>query len=347
MLHKIKTGDRFTGCLLGGAVGDALGAPVEFKTAAEIHRRFGPEGLSDYEPAYGRKGAITDDTQMTLFTAEGLILHRARKGDGPIVESVYHAYLRWLSTQKEIGEGALLKQHGSCGMADGILTGFPALHSRRAPGNACLSSLSSGRMGTIQRPINNSKGCGGVMRIAPAGLFLGENAAVFDAACEIAAITHGHPTGYLAAGCQALIIHRLRVGASLQDAVESALAVLETRPRHEETSAAVRAAIRAWKSEPASFDTVENLGAGWIAEEALAIGVYCALAAGEDFEKGVRLAVNHGGDSDSAGAVAGNILGALLGRGAIPQRYLESLELAEVIEEIGVDLFERADPAVT
>ncbi len=347
MTHPIKSEDRFTGCRLGGAVGDALGAPVEFMTTAEIHRRFGPEGVSDYEPACGRKGAITDDTQMTLFTAEGLILHKARRIDGPIVESVYNAYLRWLSTQKEVGQGALLKQHGSCSMVDGILTGFSALHSRRAPGNACLSSLSSGRMGTIQQPINNSKGCGGVMRIAPVGLFLGEDAAVFDAACEIAAITHGHPTGYLAAGCLALIIHRLRAGNPLPDAVQSALAVLESRPYHEETSAAVRAALTAWKTHPPSVGTVEGLGAGWIAEEALAIGLYCALAAGDDFEKGVCLAVNHGGDSDSTGAIAGNILGTLLGRGAIPQRYLETLELAEIVEEIAMDLFERADPAVT
>lgn len=343
----MRNKDRFDGCLLGGAVGDALGAPVEFMTTAAIHRRFGPAGVSDYEPAYGRKGAITDDTQMTLFTAEGLILHRARKSDGPVVESVYPAYLRWLSTQKEIGQGALLKQHGSCSMVDGILTGFSALHSRRAPGNACLSSLSSGRMGTLQAPINNSKGCGGVMRIAPVGLFLEDDAAVFDAGCEIAAITHGHPTGYLAAGCLSLIIRRLKLGEPLPDAVQSALALLEARPHHEETSTAVRAALTAWNTQPPSVGTVERLGAGWIAEEALAIGLYCALAAGDDFEKGVCLAVNHGGDSDSTGSIAGNILGTLLGREAIPRRYLENLELAEVIEEIAMDLFQKADPAVT
>src|SRR5690606_6418819 len=64
---------RFLGCLLGGAVGDALGAPVEFMKRAEILRRFGPKGITQYAPAYGGLGRITDDTQMTLFTAEGLI----------------------------------------------------------------------------------------------------------------------------------------------------------------------------------------------------------------------------------------------------------------------------------
>jgi len=66
------------GCLLGGAVGDALGAPIEFDDLAKIRSRFGPAGLRDYAPAYGRVDAFTDDTQMTLFTAEGLI--RAQHG---------------------------------------------------------------------------------------------------------------------------------------------------------------------------------------------------------------------------------------------------------------------------
>ncbi|HEX2778916.1 MAG TPA: ADP-ribosylglycohydrolase family protein, partial [Gemmatimonadaceae bacterium] len=88
----------------------------------------------------------------------------------------------------------------------------------------------------------------------------------------------------------------------------------------------------------ASPEAVERLGQGWVAEEALAIGVYCALVAEDDFERGVRLAVNHGGDSDSTGAIAGNILGARLGAAAIPERWLESLELRDVIERVADDL---------
>jgi ADP-ribosylglycohydrolase len=64
---------RIRGCLLGGAVGDALGAPVEFLSLQEIRDKFGPAGIHDYARAYGRRGAIADDTQMTLFTAEGLL----------------------------------------------------------------------------------------------------------------------------------------------------------------------------------------------------------------------------------------------------------------------------------
>ena len=83
------------------------------------------------------------------------------------------------------------------------------------------------------------------------------------------------------------------------------------------------------------------MGEGWVGEEALAIGLYCALDAGNDFVRGVRLAVNHGGDSDSTGSITGNILGALLGEKAIPSAWLARLEVCEVIRKVGEELFEQ------
>lgn len=97
---------RISGCLLGGAVGDALGAPIEFISLGEIRRQFGVSGIRDYAPAYGRIGAITDDTQMTLFTAEGLLrawVRHAGKGICNTVGVIHHAYLRWLLTVAKAG----------------------------------------------------------------------------------------------------------------------------------------------------------------------------------------------------------------------------------------------------
>ena len=341
-MHRI-TLEHFEGCLLGGAVGDALGAPVEFMALKEIIARFGPGGIRDFAPAYGKVGAVTDDTQMTLFTAEGLILSRTRKSEKSIpaatLDSVYQAYLRWLSTQDASLAGTMVKQHGTCSMLDGILIGFRELHARRAPGNACLSSLESNAMGTRQNPINNSKGCGGVMRIAPVGL-VEPFERVFDTACEIAAITHGHPTGYLAAGCMAMIVQQIISGRDLRAAVEKATHALKKYAHHQECKQSLALALDAYERRPVAFETVASFGQGWVAEEALAISVYCALAAGNEFEKGIALAVNHGGDSDSTGAITGNLLGALLGRTAIPEKYLNNLELAHLIAEIAGDLYD-------
>lgn len=337
--------DCFTGCLIGGAVGDALGASVEFMSLPEIIDTYGSRGIQDYAEAYGRKGAITDDTQMTLFTAEGLILSKVRSdtfSPETIPTFVYHAYLRWLSTQRETAQTQLINQYGSCSILDGVLTGHPELHARRSPGNTCLSALMSGKRGFMDFPVNHSKGCGGVMRIAPVGLFL-EPEPVFDVACNVAALTHGHPTGYLAAGCLARIISSIISGDHLADAVDKSIEILITKAHHEECLEAIRAALNLWRNAPVSFKTVEMLGEGRIAEEALAISIYCALAAENDFQKGVWLSVNHSGDSDSTGAVTGNILGALLGMDAIPRKYLAELELIEVIKETAEDLYERRD----
>jgi ADP-ribosylglycohydrolase len=97
----MKSLEQFKGCLIGGAVGDALGASIEFMSIEQIRSSFGHEGLTDYSKAYGRIGSITDDTQMTLFTAEGLILSKVRQeyqGDDGVISAVYHALLRWLMT---------------------------------------------------------------------------------------------------------------------------------------------------------------------------------------------------------------------------------------------------------
>jgi ADP-ribosylglycohydrolase/protein-tyrosine phosphatase len=327
-----RTKEFYRGCLLGGAVGDALGAPVEFMKLPEIRAWFGPDGITEFAPAYGKLGAITDDTQMTLFTAEGLLRAKCRashKGICSIEGVVHHAYLRWLRTQG--GQPARELEP-----VDGWLFGLRELHDRRAPGNTCLSALSAVEPGSRQEPRNDSKGCGGVMRMAPAGLV--QDADSFELGCDLAALTHGHPSGYLAAGAFAAMVRELIEGRSLLEAVEIAMGRLERCRSHEECTTALRAALEQWRSGAPSAERVARLGEGWVAEEALAIGVYCALAAGEDFAAGVRLAVNHGGDSDSTGAIAGNLLGAALGASVIPQRWLDTLELRTEIETLADDM---------
>jgi ADP-ribosylglycohydrolase len=90
-----------------------------------------------------------------------------------------------------------------------------------------------------------------------------------------------------------------------------------------------------------SPEVIERMGGGWVGEEALAISLYCALVSQDDFARGVLLAVNHSGDSDSTGAITGNLLGLTLGVDAIPEKWLAELELREEIEAVAGDLFKR------
>ncbi|WP_432933365.1 ADP-ribosylglycohydrolase family protein [Microbispora sp. CA-135349] len=345
-MSDAKLGDipfdaRVRGCLLGGAIGDALGAPVEFDPISAIRRDHGKAGLTDLTPDWrGRTGLITDDTQMTLFTAEGLIRAHVRvreRGTCDEVQVIRHAYLRWLDTQ----------EHRVPPPADdlvrtGRLREQAWLYSRRAPGNACLSGLRAApgplaALGT-PGPVNpNSKGCGTVMRSAPFGLATRDAEEAFTLAARCAQITHGHPTGYLAAGAFAALTCLLAQGALPAEAVPDSLALLGERPAHEETAAAIEAAVALAGTAEPSPEAVETLGGGWVAEEALAIAVYCALVSGDDIERALLLAVNHSGDSDSTGSLCGNLLGTAYGEAALPQRWLSRLEGRDTVVELAGD----------
>jgi len=324
--------EHFRGCLIGGAAGDALGAPTEFMSLEEIRDKFGKDGVKDLIYNKNHKAKITDDTQMTLFTAEGLLRGEVRhtyKG----LSVVFHAYLRWLHTQGEETQGKNFRE----AEYDGWLIRVDDLHARRAPGATCISSLVNGVMGTIETPLNDSKGCGGVMRSAPVGLYVIGNR-VFDMACEIAALTHGHPSGYLAAGVFAMIIHDIISGMSVIDSVNNSLEILKTKKHYKECLDKIQLAIRLASESKSPDEDIKKIGEGWVAEEAIAISIYCSLMADNDFEKGIRMAVNHSGDSDSTGSITGNILGAFLGFSSIPQRWSSNLELSEEIVQLADDL---------
>jgi len=333
--------DRYLGCMLGGAIGDALGAPVEFLNLADIRRKYGSNGISGFDRSYGRKGAITDDTQMALFTAEGLLRAFVRGNERGICHPpsvVHHAYVQWLNSQGEAS-----RSHWNDSKV-GWLHSIPELKSRRAPGNTCLSALRQEEMGTKDRPHNDSKGCGGVMRVAPVGLMETDPEWVFEMACDIAAITHGHPSGYLAAGTFAALICTLKDGMEIIEAVQCAQSLLSSQLHHEECSTAVQKAVGLAGQGSPTPEKVETLGAGWVAEEALAISVYCALVSEDDYSRGTLLAVNHSGDSDSTGCITGHILGCKLGLSAIPHRWVSELELSDLIRQISQDLWIRYLP---
>jgi len=328
---------RYRGCLLAGAAGDALGAAVEFLSLAQIRQQFGAQGIRDFAPAYGRIGAITDDTQMTLFTADGILRAQVRgalRGVASTVGMVALAYQCWLKTQGLDGEAP-------ASASPGWLPGHRELFARRAPGRTCIEALGTSAARSGLAAGNHSKGCGGVMRVAPVGLYtaaIGAGAeAAFRLGCDLAAITHGHPTGQLAAGALAVIVQRLSLGAALEPALQIAGNLLRTREHHEETLAAMHRAETLAASATPADRALASLGEGWVAEEALAIAVFCALRT-RRLEEAVCMAVNISGDSDSTGSITGNLMGAWLGVHAIPDRWLRELELRGAIEEMADDL---------
>lgn len=335
-MTEIGRPERIRGCLVGGAVGDALGADVEFDSIEEIRLRRGPGGVTGY-PEPERRGRITDDTQMSLFTAEGLIRADNRYADRGICnvpEVIHRAYLRWLLTQ--VGEeGRVPWDDLGSDEPSGWLLQQRELWVRRAPGGTCLSALQSGTAGTPTRAINDSKGCGGVMRVAPIGLVARDP---FDLAVAAAAITHTHPTGYLAAGAFAEMISHVMKGVDLLNAAKMVRRAIAGKVGSDETVDALDAALELADSVPVpTSEAVETLGRGWVADEALAIALYCALTA-NSFREGVLVAVNHSGDSDSTGSMCGNLLGTALGVDSIPADFKGRLVEARVVDQVALDM---------
>ncbi|MFJ8960432.1 ADP-ribosylglycohydrolase family protein [Lentzea sp. NPDC102401] len=292
--------------MLGGAVGDGLGAPIEFSSIDTIRRQYGPAGVVDLPVL-----EITDDTQMVLFTLEGLLLAR-NLGIDPHL-TVRAAYARWLHTQG-----------GPAVTSDGWLMADQRLHSRRAPGHTCITALKHNEK-------NNSKGCGGVMRAAPVAVWSSDVREVFELAVGTAKMTHHHPSGYLSAGALAAIVHALLSGSDLVAAVAVARAELVRWDGHEEQTSLLDKVMGLGPLTPEEIES--ELGGGWVGEEALAIGLHAALVA-PDFPTALRVAVNHSGDSDSTGSICGNILGARDGVTVIPADWLAVLELRDVMERL-------------
>jgi ADP-ribosylglycohydrolase len=308
---------KYEGCLLGLAIGDALGAPAEFLSLPEIKKWYGRDGITDFHAWRGFKpGFYTDDTQMSLATAVGCLKAyqrwRERGIDHP-ASVVYQCYLDWLESQNDPEE-------------------------RRGPGRTCLSALQSGKMGTIEEKINDSKGCGGVMRTAPVGLAF-PSCRAFQEGAEYAAITHGHPSGYLTAGFLSALISYLIEGKKLTEAIDLCIGQLLRYDGHSETLKKIELAKKLSVSQKSPEESIQTIGEGWVGEEALAISLYCSLKFSDNFERGILAAVNHSGDSDSTGSITGAILGTLLGIESIPRPWVQKVEGSDRIKKIANDMF--------
>ena len=342
MLPMRKNLDKIRGCLIGGAAGDALGFPIEFSQEKDIFEKYGSDGMTDYLLKDG-VAQVSDDTQMTLFTANGLLFATTRwflRGLlGPYPDYIAMAYRNWYITQTEYFP--VVPSPKKCCW----LLNESRMFASRAPGNTCLSAISSGKKGSPEQPINDSKGCGGLMRTAPVGLYFDSSPSVDLMGADVAALTHGHELGYLPA---AMLTHIISLvshndSISLQDAVTDARLAMERlfagAKYLPQFLSLMDRAVALSEMDVNDLDAIHQLGQGWVAEETLAIALYCSLKYAGDFEQAIITAVNHNGDSDSTGAVTGNILGAYLGLAGIPAKYIYKLELQDIILEMAADLY--------
>lgn len=361
-----RVADSIRGCLMAGAAGDALGYEVEFMRRRAILSRFGEQGITTFALDGNGKALISDDTQITLFTANGMLMGLTRgymRGIGGRPEKyVDGAYLDWYYTQTGRKKEILINDFHYTWLRD-----LPEMAHRRAPGNTCLQACESMFRG---KPVlNNSKGCGGIMRVAPMALLDAGYASrsencysieeLAEAGGEIAECTHKHPLGFLPASLLTVLLYKVvpmtpeQVCEEIDGIVADTVNILDhiykgkyeydKRYLEELTNKAVLLA----HSNLSDADAIRLLGEGWVAEEAWVIALFCAIRHIDSVEDAIIASVNHDGDSDSTGSICGNIMGAIYGYEHIKNRNIfcpkgkqleETLELSDIILALADDL---------
>lgn len=347
-MDKQQLQNKIRGSITGGAIGDALGYPIEFVYSFnDICARYGKEGITDFDMSYPwleseeKKALFSDDTQMTLYTAEGLL--EAERNGKPIAPTVCNAYLAWYAHQA--GRKVKISYQSK-------LSEIEELNQNRAPGNTCLSALAAIHAG--KEPQNASKGCGGIMRVAPVGLYGAAHdwspADTARLAGELAELTHLHPLSTYSSAALAVIV---QLCASSEDTVDKemfkgivdkSLKIVSNiygadAAAMDEFRKIVGNAMSLEDDPQSDWQIIEDrIGEGWVAEETLAIALFSTLRHVDDFTGCLISAVNHGGDSDSTGAVAGNIIGAILGDDAIPGKFKKEIQLRDLLLHAADDL---------
>jgi ADP-ribosylglycohydrolase len=315
---------NYIGCIVGLAVGDALGYPAEFRRRTQLIKEIGPAGIEDFiafkDSRFTRPffmgspnhppGTYTDDTQMTMAVAEALLA----AGDFELDELAAKMSKKFVEWSR-------------------------SLKNNRAPGGTCMEGCANLAAGVTWREagVAESKGCGSVMRVAPIGLYYADVNQIAEVARSSSLLTHGHSAALEGAAAAAILVGLARRGA----APEEMFAEVDKRcsPRCADFSSVWRK-LPDVISQPAEAVLVEGgLGEAWVAEEAVASAMYCFWRFPDDFERAVLTAINTDGDSDTIGTITGSLVGARLGVDSIPAGWRKDVEDSEYLHALGSRLW--------
>jgi ADP-ribosyl-[dinitrogen reductase] hydrolase len=302
---KATLESKTIGCLLGVAVGDALGAPVEGLTRQQIHDRYGL--VEDYVPERFGAGVWTDDTQLTLALARSL---SARGRFDPV------------------------------DFARNVAAWLP---EARGAGFACATAAGRLALGVPWQEAGvESAGCGSAMRAAPLGLFhRDDTSSLLADAVSSSRCTHTDSRALAMTAAKAMAVARL-VGPK-QPGPRGLLGELAAAAEPiDERAAQAIARLGPLLDEPMEAG-LEATGVGGFVMETVPAALLIYAHNSEDLEAAVVAAVAAGGDTDSIASMVGALSGAAAGHEAIPARWVEGLLGREEIEAVSADLYRAAE----
>lgn len=283
--------DKIVGCLLGGAIGDALGAAVEGMSANHIKTRY-PYGITNYVKyrSEGKEsfGEYTDDTQLTILIAESYAKHNIFNP-----EDFSKELIKWYDYK--IGAGP------SCVNS--------ALNLKK-------------RIKWTESGDSTSIGNGAAMRSAPVGIYRRDNLKLIEEESKLHSMIT-HKTNEAIAGSMAVAYavayclnhDKIDVNDFLEKT--AAFVALKSLKLHDKILL-----IKKIKN-PAS--AISMLGNSGLADETVASSLYYFTRNPDNFEKAVLGSVNGGGDTDTISAITGNISGAYNGYSKIPEQFKQGL----------------------
>lgn len=309
--------DRFEGCILGLAIGDALGWPTEFLSLSQIRQRWGEAGVKDLVGKCGEPAGIyTDDTQMSLAVAEAL-LAAGREPLDALMPRMATEFVRWARSHD----------------------------NDRAPGTTCMAGSHRLAEGVAWREAGlvESKGCGTAMRTAPIGLYYWrDQERLIEVSRASAVLTHRHPTAVAAAAATALLVAWAVQGDDPAEYPARLAAAMRAMDGGDEVAALVERVPECLGRDPDDVLCHGELGEAWVGEEAVASALYCVCRTPGDYSATVLTAINTAGDSDTIGCMAGAVSGALNGIDAIPADWRRKVEKAEYLRETARRLYQSA-----
>jgi len=335
MQQKINS---YTGCLLGMAVGDALGCAVDALTLEQILADYGPNGLMGYDPRTDL-AEISAYTQLAVVTGNALLVAMSRGRTDTPCRYVAHGLREWIHCRQ-----GRMPERQLCWCSQ-----IPQLRRRNCTDNRLVDALSREPMGTQEAPVNRTDSPAAMMSAVGVGMFYDEKRIsagdVGDLALNTAVLTNGAPEAMLCASAVAFAVAGVlqEPQRALQEQfLQAATAVRSLYgrqyPQAAEVAAGITSAVRL-AADPTTepLQILEGLDCT-DSISCLCGAVYTCLVHPGNFDEAMVTAVNHSGRSAAVAAVTGAILGAKLGEEGIPEFYLHTLESASYLRCLAEDL---------
>lgn len=341
----MKKQSIYRGCLLGLAVGDAMGCAVDTRSFDEIQEDYGPGGLRGYDLVNGYAD-ISSYTQIGAFACNGLLLAMTRgqlRGTmAPLSRYIALAEKEWALGQRH---------YANKGATRCWVYQHKVMRDRRCMDTRMLETLSMESVSTLEEPQNRFVTPGALTSAIPVGLFGGLGIITPEETmrlgAEAVALVSGGQKAFLSGAILSRVIlnviqdPKMPLKQAFSDAANRVRKHFgEEYPQIEELCNYLRHALTLADnpelSAPEAMDRLECKTAGQV----LAGVAYVCTASGGDFDTAMVMAVNHSGRSAAVGALVGSILGAKLGEEEIPDFYLECLEPVEILRILADDLLQ-------